>query len=243
LAFGIQGSGFIFLLPAIVFHGIVPCYAQFIVPFSWHHFNTIQQEMRTLIRSVIYLSLISACNNHRKTSDEIMEKFDSVSNSLEKTNNTISQRAAVLYDSIAKKYSASFAEPVKTAITQCRDYLVNTKAAFIKHCGGNDGSLPPTAEDKIDLTNSFFTPKDGPGWEIYFRIIDVQRAFISHNAEPELDKEIKAMTDLPLELAYEQFTKKYFKDVPPVAAITMINKFENDISRLEVEVLKQYLSK
>ena len=170
-----------------------------------------------------------------------MKDFNNTVRELDSLNHLMGPSTYMLYDSIAKKYTKTFLEHFRSTISDGISYIAELKEHFAKYCGDKDGfSIPADKEASIDLTNGFFS-KEPNGESLYFRLMDVERTMISHNDDPELDKEIQAMTGISEAEGAKGFTKKYFNDIPPVAAMTILSKFENEIGRLEKKVLQQIL--
>jgi len=198
--------------------------------------------MRNSFLYIISLTCFIACNNRRQRErDFMLKQLDTLNQQLKSFQKEMEPDKYVLYDSVAKKYTEVYLEQFRSTLSDCITYIGDLKLRFAKYCGDKEGlAIPANKEDSIDLTNRFFI-KDGNGEILYFRLTDVQKTMSSHNDDPELDKEIQSMTSISEEEGAKVFTRKYFNGIPPVAAMTILSKFVNDIDRLEKKVLQQIL--
>lgn len=195
-----------------------------------------------LLKAIFVLSPISACN-YRNNSDEIMTKFDSVSKSLEKTNDRFSQSSAALYDSIVKKYGEAKLQQFSYHVNDCKEYLKDLKYRFTIFCGDSSGqTLPEESLDNFNLSNSFFIEAEN-GKKLQAQLENIRQFFLLYTQKPDLKQKIEQLGAVPLHKEKDGFVKTYFSMVPPVAAMTIISKFENDIKTIESAILKEYLSK
>lgn len=176
--------------------------------------------------------------------DEIMRKFDSVSHSLQKTNNSVSQSATESYKLLEKKLAgtdkAGSLQQFQYQVNDFYGYMQELKRRFYIACGDSSGTaLPPSAdaEDAIGITNRFFE-KNESAWVLLPQLESVQKAFRTMNRDTVLAAKIDQLTAHP----GKEFNKGWFYNVPPVAAITMLNKFENDVRNVEQQILGNLLA-
>ncbi|HMK24504.1 MAG TPA: hypothetical protein VK483_00640 [Chitinophagaceae bacterium] len=192
--------------------------------------------------ALLILSILFSCNNHRRKSDQILRKFDSVNLSLKKTNESIGLSTDALYDSIAKKYSETFLQQFRYSVSGFKDYMHDLKHRFIVACGDSTGEmLPPESEVDISRINNFFLSEKSNAKYLLPQLEAMQKTFFAHTSNPELKEQISHL--VPPSKEKDGFMKAYFYDVPPVAALTILSKFENDISNIENKILQEYLSK
>jgi hypothetical protein len=181
-----------------------------------------------------------SCNNRKeKTNVDIVHEFDSLNRELDKMNDSY-EEIDQLSSAIAAKYSASFLQQFTSVLTDCKKYLADLKYQFVQFCGDSTGeSIPMKNLNNTELARDFFSKENGE--TLYFKLKDAQKTLTSHNDDPDLDQKINAMTGIDKNVDANTFVKTYFLNVPPVAAMTIISKFENDIRYFEIQVLKNLL--
>lgn len=201
---------------------------------------------------ILFLLLIISCKNSSTEKKEIDQKldsnntdqkFDSANNQIQKTTNHTNANPSIdaLYDSVAMKYTQSMMSEFRTTVSEFRKYLHELRVSFIQFCGDPKGQkLPAESEDKQGLTKDFFK-KDENGQTLYFKLTDVQRTLKNLNDKPELDEEINNMFQTPKKGEAGKFAKFYFDNTPPVAALTLLSKFENDVNMFERVIVQGFL--
>jgi hypothetical protein len=202
------------------------------------------QSMKTRVQviAVFVLYVTAGCNN-RSASDRIMEKFESVSNSLRWVNERVEEINTAIYDSIAKKYGESKLGQFRYHVNDCISYFEDLKYRFIVFCGDSSGRLlPEESLDDINLSGSFFI-KEGNGEKLQAQLQNAGKVFLAHAQSPELIKRIKQLGAAPSSSLKKSFAESYFQMTPPVAAMAIISKFENDMKQIESIILQEYLSK
>jgi hypothetical protein len=104
--------------------------------------------------------------------------------------------------------------------------------------------LPEASLENISLTNDFFL-KRGNAVKLFQQMKKVQTTMLLNEADSLVTKEIAdwIMIPYPKENGNEEnkFAKGYFYNAPPVAAITILHKFENDVRVFESRILTNYL--
>lgn len=187
--------------------------------------------------------VLFSCNNN--AGKDIVKKFDSVSQSLQKTNNSVTRSTDELYKQLEKKWSGTdksgSLQQLKYQVNDFYGYMADLRYRFYQASGDTAGtSLSANALDSIDLTNTFFGTK-GPAEFLPVQLQEVQTILLKHTSDSLLIEKIRELTSYPGEDRKTGFNKGWFYNVPPVAALTMLSKFENDVRNLEVRVLKQLL--
>ncbi len=146
-----------------------------------------------------------------------------------------------LYDSVAEKYGKVFLEEFRYTVTDSKNYLKYLKSEFIVRRGGiSESTMPEENDENLDITDQFFI-KEKNGENLYYKLDGVQKALSGYNNDPVLSEEINKMTWAPKGKGASAFANAYFNKVPPVAAMTILSKFENDINKFEKKVLQQIL--
>ncbi len=195
------------------------------------------------IFSLVLIFMLCSCNNQDSRSEKIIADFDSINKKLDAANNSTSHSAFALYDSIFNKEPQSSFRQFYYTVNDCKGYLQDLKRRFIIACGDATGTLiPEESIDKVSLTNDFFQG-DGQGKFLVLQLTDVQKAFLTNTTDSTLKQRINSLTEVPFSKKKEGFMKTYFYNVPPVAAMTILSKFENDIENIEYRILKDYLNK
>jgi hypothetical protein len=186
-------------------------------------------------------------NSLLSDTDEIIKAFNTVNRSLEKTSNTIFRSSAILYDSLERKLSVSGGfgkiRQLYYGVNDFCSYLSDLEMRFKIACGDSTGeALPEESTDNIRMTNNFFLKK-GPADFLLPKMKDLKTAFFTNTKDVKLTGEINKLDELPYGSGKEHksYMKAYFHNAPPVAAITMLHKIENDIRNIENQLLKDYL--
>lgn len=198
--------------------------------------------MRTLITAIFLFPATLACNN-RNTSDGIMEKIDSVNNTLKRANESVHKSSSDLYDAVVRKYGESKLQQFYYHVSDCKGYLDDLKFRFNIFCGDSTGQLLPEARlDDMESTNIFFIEM-GNGKILLNQLLKMRELFLQHTQNSDLRQQIEQLGDVPFDKEKKGFVQTYFYMTPPVAALTIISKFENDINIFENKILQEYLSK
>jgi hypothetical protein len=193
--------------------------------------------------SLYILFILCSCNNHRSQSDEIFAKIDSLNQSLNKINDRLGQSTSALYDSVEKKYSESYLQQFRYHVSDFKAYMDDLKRRFTIACGDPTGEmLPEGSVDSLELSNKFFI-ESGPGKDLPAHFEAIKKILLPHTSSSELKERINQLGGAPFNKKEEGFMKTYFNNVPPVAALTILSKFANDVNNIENKILQEYLSK
>jgi hypothetical protein len=172
-----------------------------------------------------------------------MRQFDSVNQSLNKINERFGHSTSALYDSIEKKYPESHLQQFRYNVSDFKAYMDDLKRRFTIACGDSTGEmLPEGSEGSLELSNKFFI-ESGPGKDLPAHFEAIKKILLPHTSSPELKEKINQLGGAPFNKKEEGFMKAYFHDVPPVAALTILSKFANDVNSIENRILQEYLSK
>jgi hypothetical protein len=190
---------------------------------------------------VLLLALsFCSCANHSE-SDKTLKDFDSINQSLEKINSKYGQSTSSLYDSLRKKLGESRLTLFQNTISDCRRYLEDLQRRFKIFCGDSSGvSLPENSQDNISLTNRFFDNRQGPVRHLLPNLKEVQKVSLDNTDNPILEEQINNMVKTP---PGKDFIELYFYGAPPVAVLTILSKFANDINNIEYKILQEQLNK
>ena len=203
------------------------------------------QLRRTLHLSVLcsaVLLVIASCHNTGSEKQEIVQKFDSVDQKLKNEDTVINNPDInALYDTVAVKYTPHMMGEFKSAVTEFKTYIQSLKKEFVSFCGGTDGkTIPEDRQDDENLTKTFFK-KDNKGEDLYYKLSDIQTTLSSYNDDPAMEEEITEMVRVPKHGKPDKFYKLYFNNVPPVAILTILSKFETDVIMFERKIVQSFL--
>jgi hypothetical protein len=206
------------------------------------------------ILSILLLSLIiSSCHNN---SSKDKQEFDSANNRLNKLQADKPLTNIQLYDSLRKKWPDTLAmgmgkykydnvQGMHSALEGFYTYINTLRKEFYQLCGDSTGErIPKASEDSIALTERYFLDKKSTANMLFARLASVGYYFTT-NATSETAKgmtnKLTSVTSqrLPTE---PPFMQKYFKGIPPVAAITIINSFEAQVKNTELRILIDYIN-
>jgi hypothetical protein len=215
--------------------------------FSWHRLlrRTLHlpvqysskeiSSMKEMVFISIAFTVLLSCNNNHSASEQVLKDFDSVSKSLENTNEKIPKSTSTLYAEFEKKFAIndSFGRIslMRPTFQNFYRFISDLKRKFIIICGDSSGTIVPLqSEDNLSLTNSFFFQKKSEAVYLFGRLKGVQNQLKAIAVDSLLKDEIKAwntfkLIEEPGGSERDKFMKKYFYNVPPVAAITILNKF------------------
>ena len=105
--------------------------------------------------------------------------------------------------------------------------------------------LPEESGDNISPTNDFFLKKGYAG-KLFQQMKSVQAALLLNTTDSILTVEMSKWIKIPFGEKKgndeNKFARGYFYNTPPVAAITIIHKFENDVRIFENKILISYLN-
>jgi hypothetical protein len=204
-----------------------------------------------MFRSLLYSSLfilVLSCGNEPSPKQAIISKFDSVNKSIEAVNNTQSYMNPQLYDSLRRKIKdkneLAKLTQMRVTIQDFYTYINDLKKEFYTFCGNNEGiGMPAEREGEINLTNQFFIEQG------YADYLFVQMKKVKESLPPRMTREedMKSLigTLEPGEKSKEpvdDFLNTYFKNVPPIGAVNILNAFETKIKNTETHTLGKYLN-
>jgi hypothetical protein len=152
--------------------------------------------MKEIFLYIISLTCFIACNNRQRERDFMRHQLDSLNQQLRSFQEEMGPDKYALYDSTEKKYTEVYMKQFRSTLSDYISYITGLKQQFTTYCGDKEGlAIPADKEGSIELTNQFFS-RDGNGEGLFFQLTNVQRTIISHSDDPELDKEIHAMTGI-----------------------------------------------
>jgi hypothetical protein len=206
-----------------------------------------------LFAAIVFFS----CRNRESEGDRILREFDSVNNKLKdslpkgvggfKSIGSVFNSRQVTYDSIVNKLGNSEqAKRVKQMEFETGVFyegIVKLKQEFYRACGDMTGTrLPAASEDKVAISNEFFQKEEATYLLSWLR--DAKKSLVENARTDAIRKMAYDIGDLNEDKSFstaEDWRNKYFKDVPPIAAITILNNFEWQVKNVEAAILMDYL--
>lgn len=190
-------------------------------------------------------------------SNEVLDGFTIVEESLNRTTANSSKQNAAIYDDFETQMKAN-PQKVKewfqkaTAVKQMSDSLYNLaqdlKIAIVKEADGNDGDINNIdRKDDLEAANQvMLAPGTGRGAELRKAIDSFRSRILSMVPEgPErqiiegnLTTTIKGKSN-PLNKNWEEYM---FEGMPVAAAVTLLSKLQSDVRYAEGEVLHSLVS-
>lgn len=206
---------------------------------------------RFLIYSSLLILVYSCGNESEQKKEEILDSFKAASKDLEKTKRLVflESATAAFYDTLTKKLVGtdeySKITQMRVAFQDFYFYNSDLRTEFFKFCGDNEGrKIPAGKEGEINLTTQYFIER-GYADDLYGRMQKVSES-LPPRLTSEKDMESILGTLRPRNEAGESaelFLNAYFNNVPPVAAVTILNTFDLKLRRIEHNVLFNYNDK
>jgi hypothetical protein len=198
------------------------------------------------------LFLFSCNNNNASVSDEILAEFDSVNRTLEQSDRAVSENSVEIKKKLQRLAETDTAAwnrivALDDATHSFTAYSDSLSRAFVTFCGADEtGLLAHDREDDIGLSTKYFIEQEN-GHGFYQRLMafsDKSRAIALTDSTRSFAEELisvpSTITQGPLPPSPERFSKAYFKQVPPVAVLTIIAKFRSDAKLLRVIIFNEY---
>ena len=202
-------------------------------------------QMKQTFLIIMTIAGLFSCNNHRSKNEKLLNEIDNVSKSLENINEKVSKSTKTLYIQAEKKIAdiegLGKIKQMQSAVQDFYGFMSELEMNFIKDCGDDSCKmLPETSLDNLSLTNDFFLRK-GNAAKLFHQMKKVQTILLLNVADSLSSKKISDWIIIPsfeVEGTEEnKFIKGYFYFTPPVAATTILHKFENDVRVFENIIL------
>src|SRR5690606_23121523 len=225
---------------------------------------SIPKEPRALMIQLMYLVLTAmlALNITR----EVLNAFNTINSSIEKSNSTIDEKNAKLYELFdlaeAKPEERDKVKPWNDKAKEVRKlseemiaYLAQLKDTVIARGGGliqddRTGEMVPAKMEDINVSTVYFVEVEKKGDELKAKLqgyIDQLLTYIDDPNEKEVFK-----SQIPIDLAdYKpnddnprgDWATGTFNHVPVIGAVTLLSKFQNDVKNAEGFILERLYSK
>lgn len=222
----------------------------------------IPKEPRALMIQLMYLVLTAmlALNITR----EVLNAFNTINSSIERSNSTIDQKNAAIYELFdkaeANKEDADKVRPLNEKAKQIKkmsedlvNYITELKDTIVARSGGlilneRTGQNEPVKMEDIDVATVYFVEVDKKGDELKGKLqtyIDNLLEFLPQEEREEFRKRIPINLD-----NYSKsddnpdgdWSRGTFNNIPIIGAMTLLSKFQNDIKNAEGFVIEKLYS-
>jgi len=214
---------------------------------------SLPKEPRQLMINLMYLVLTAMLALN--VSSEILHAFKTINQSITSSNTSIVEKNKKMYDD----FDANEAQPgqearikpyndrakeVKSESEKMIKYLEDWKEKVIAESGGRESDGSIKREDNIDASTMLLVEKKG-GDELRQKLVALKDFMLSRVKE---DVRGQMSKDLPIKTADPEKTDNnprgdwatgYFYNMPTMAVITLLSKFQNDIRNSEAVVINE----
>jgi gliding motility-associated protein GldM len=215
---------------------------------------SIPKEPRQIMINLMYLVLTALLALN--VSNEILHAFKVINESVTSSNESIVDKNKKVYDAFEDSENEAGqrervkpfndkAKQIKAEAEKTIKFLEEWKEKVVTQAGGRDEKGEIEKEDDINASTDLLVENKG-GDEIKQRLIDVRAKMLSvvgqANAKAALDK------NLPIRIVDVKPTEDnrsgswsyaHFHNMPTIAAVTMLAKFQNDVRNSEAAILNQ----
>ena len=179
------------------------------------------------------IGLVIGC---RSASDEVVDKFKEVNESLERSNkmvDSIMLRSDRRTDSTAQDlksvgFDPAVADSLGNLFIQTRAYLIRIK---------NEIKNADNTGENLDVAQNLLI-KTTKGDSLFNYMKQVYEAGIKYGDPTSLSY----LNDLR-KYSKDKWLERYFKMVPTIAAITILSKFQNDLGNIKVTIMYAHKQK
>ncbi|RYE24155.1 MAG: gliding motility protein GldM [Sphingobacteriales bacterium] len=211
------------------------------------------KEPRQLMINLMYLVLTAMLALN--VSSEILHAFKTINQSIGASNKSIVDKNDKLYQSFdeqegqegqrdrVKPYNDK-AKQVKSASADMIKYLEEWKEKIINESGGREANGDIKREDNIDASTLLLVEKKG-GDELKKKLQGF-RDLLLGTVKPEVKDQFAS--DLPVKVVEPEksdnnpqadWSTGYFHNMPTMAVITLLSKFQNDVRNSEAVVVQE----
>jgi gliding motility-associated protein GldM len=209
------------------------------------------KEPRQKMINMMYLVLTALLALN--VSAEILNAFKTVNRSIDNANDVLGANNKIIYTSFAEKLNkpesramAEIWKPKADKVKQLADEMFTKIEALkvkIREYGGYVAGKKDSIgwESNLDAATRLMD-KEEEGPKLEKELTELKAQLL--NIDPEIKKEFSAK--LPIDLSYPKsttgnqsnsWTTSYFHMTPGIAAVTILNKFQNDIRTSENQIV------
>lgn len=211
------------------------------------------KEPRQLMINLMYLVLTAMLALN--VSSEILHAFEVINQSITSSNSAIEAKNDLLYESFnaqenqegqrdrVKPFNDK-AKEAKAASAAMIKYLNDWKEKVITQSGGKDENGEIEKKDDIDASTLLFVERKG-GDELKSELEKLRAKLLSLVSDKYRDAIAK---DLPMKIVEAEKTENnpqgdwataYFHNMPTMAVVTLLSKFQNDVRNSEAVIINQ----
>src|ERR1044072_7609505 len=221
------------------------------------------KEPRQKMINMMYLVLTALLALN--VSSEILNAFVTVNGSITKSNDVITAKNKLTYESFAEKLKdaqthdqaaawAPKADEAKKMSSELFDYIEGLKTELTKEAGSHENHHNGKQEinaDNIDASIRLMDQK-GKGKELYEKLGAYKKAMLAllGNEAGPFEKSIPIDLTVPESKTgtkygndYKGWTQSYFHMTPAIAGFSILSKFQNDVKGTEAQVVDHFHSK
>jgi len=221
------------------------------------------KEPRQKMINMMYLVLTAMLALN--VSAEILNAFVTVNGSIKKSNDLISDKNKLTYESFAQKLKdpqtqaqaaawAPKADEAKKLSAGLYNYIDQLKADLETEAGSHENQgVKEINADNLDAATRLMDTK-GKGKELYTKLSDYKKQMIGLlGNDPKAsfyEKSLPIDLNVPQSKAGNKFsndvngwTESYFHMTPAIAALTILSKFQNDVKNSESQIVDYFHSK
>jgi len=221
---------------------------------------SLPKETRQLMINLMYLVLTALLALN--VSNEILHAFKVINKSIDKSNASIENKNEELYTTFAvnEKQEGKYdrvhpfkvkADDVKKAADEMFKYLQSWKDRIVMESGGTskadpgeEDSVKINREDNIDATTHMLVEKKG-GDSLKAKLIEVREFMLKQLTDADrklLEKQLPLNIEQPHKTDNNpgaDWSMSYFHNMPTMAAVTLIAKFQNDVRNSESQIINK----
>lgn len=225
------------------------------------------KEPRQKMINMMYLVLTALLALN--VSSEILNAFVTVNGSIIKSNDVITDKNKLTYESFADKLKdpqtqaqaaawAPKAEEAKKLSADVFAYIETLKTELTKEAGNHESHVtgkPEINADNLDAAVRLMDTR-GKGKELYTKLGEYRKQMLALlNGEDKVDVE-RLEKSIPIDLTVPPsktgkdytndvngWTQSYFHMTPAIAGITILSKFQNDVKNTEAQIVDHFHSK
>src|ERR1044071_1015108 len=214
---------------------------------------SLPKQPRQLMINLMYLVLTAMLALN--VSSEILHAFKTINQSISASNASIEDKNSKLYAALDEQQKQAGqearvkpfndkAKQVKTAAADMIKYLNDWKEKVITESGGREENGEIKREDNIDASTLLLVEKKG-GDELKKKLEDLRAMMISV-VNPATKEQLA--NELPIRVKDPEKTDNnpqgdwatgYFYNMPTMAVITLLSKFQNDVRNSEAIIINQ----
>ncbi|MCB0699256.1 MAG: gliding motility protein GldM, partial [Chitinophagaceae bacterium] len=188
-------------------------------------------------------------------SSEILHAFEVINQSITSSNNAINEKNEELYKGFDEQENQAgqkervkpFNDKAKMAKSQAAEliaYLEEWKNRVVDEAGGREEDGEIKRKDNIDASTLLLVERKG-GDTLKQKLLDAREKFLSLVNPAEKARIAK---DLPMKISEAEkndnnpqgdWSTAYFHNMPTMAVVTLLSKFQNDVRNSEAVIINQ----